>query len=175
MPSRLARCGVVIRARQSQSFASGGEPSCGTQCYPVRCWPIDVRAASAHMSTIKRANQIDKHLGLRLRMRRLALRMSQTALADSIGVTFQQVQKYENGTNRISASTLQKLSETLHVPIADFFDGLSRGPLLDVSNMEWMEFLSVPEGRADEGLPNIESKEVRRALVDLAVLLGSKR
>jgi transcriptional regulator with XRE-family HTH domain len=127
------------------------------------------------MSTVKRANQIDKHLGLRLRMRRIALRMSQTALADSIGVTFQQVQKYENGTNRISASTLQKLSETLHVPIADFFEGLSRGPFLDASNREWMEFLSVPEGLAlMKAYQNIESKEVRRALVDLAVQLGGR-
>jgi transcriptional regulator with XRE-family HTH domain len=127
------------------------------------------------MSTVKRANQIDKHLGLRLRMRRLALRMSQTALADSIGVTFQQVQKYENGTNRISASTLQKLSETLHTPIADFFEGLSRGPFLDACNREWMEFLSVPEGLAlMKAYQNIESKEVRRALVDLAVQLGGR-
>jgi transcriptional regulator with XRE-family HTH domain len=62
------------------------------------------------MSTVKRANQVEKHLGLRLRMRRLAVRMSQTALADLIRVAFQQVQKYENGTNRICASTLQKLS-----------------------------------------------------------------
>jgi transcriptional regulator with XRE-family HTH domain len=127
------------------------------------------------MSTVKRANQIDKHLGLRLRMRRLALRMSQTALADSIGVTFQQVQKYEKGTNRISASTLQKLSETLQVPITDFFDGLSRGPFPDVSNTERMEFLSVPEGLAlMKAYQNIESKELRRALVELAVELGNK-
>jgi transcriptional regulator with XRE-family HTH domain len=127
------------------------------------------------MSTVKRANQIDKHLGLRLRMRRLALRMSQTALADSIGVTFQQVQKYEKGTNRISASTLQKLSETLQVPITDFFDGLSRGPFLDASNTERMEFLSVPEGLAlMKAYQNIESKELRRALVELAVQLGNK-
>ena len=127
------------------------------------------------MSTIKRASNVDKHVGLRLRIRRLALRMSQTALADSIGVTFQQVQKYEKGTNRVSASTLQKLSETRHVPIAYFFEGLSRQPALDESNTEWAEFLSVPEGLAlMKAFQNIKSSELRRALVELAIRLGSK-
>ena len=126
------------------------------------------------MYAVKRANHIDKHLGLRLRMQRLTLRMSQTALADSIGVTFQQVQKYEKGTNRVSASTLQKLSETLQVPVAYFFEGLSRGAVLDAPNTEWAEFLSVPEGLAlMKAFLNIDNKEVRRALVELAVRLGS--
>jgi transcriptional regulator with XRE-family HTH domain len=125
------------------------------------------------MSTVKRANHIDKHIGLRLRMRRLALRMSQAALADLIGVTFQQVQKYEKGLNRVSASTLQKLSETLNVPVTYFFEGLSQGPFLAGSNTEWAEFLSVPEGfTLMKAFQNIRSKEVRGALVDLAVRLG---
>jgi transcriptional regulator with XRE-family HTH domain len=79
------------------------------------------------MYGVKRASHIDKHLGLRLRMRRLGLRMTQTALANLIGVTFQQVQKYEKGTNRVSASTLQKLSETLHVPVTYFFEQIGGG------------------------------------------------
>ena len=132
------------------------------------------RSAGSHMYAVKRANHIDKHLGLRIRMRRLALRMSQTALADSIGVTFQQVQKYEKGTNRVSASTLQKLSETLHVPVAYFFEGLSGGGELGAANTELAEFQLVPEGLAlIKAFQNIESKEVRRALVELAIRLGS--
>jgi transcriptional regulator with XRE-family HTH domain len=66
---------------------------------------------------------IDKHVGARLRMRRLMLGMSQTDVANALGLTFQQVQKYEKGTNRISASRLQRLCETLKVPIPFFFEG----------------------------------------------------
>jgi len=67
---------------------------------------------------------VDLRVGARLRERRLMLRMSQQQLADSVGITFQQVQKYENGTNRISASRLFELSRSLEVPIAWFFEGL---------------------------------------------------
>ena len=62
-------------------------------------------------------NPIDKHVGSRLRMRRLMLDMSQTGLGDALGLTFQQVQKYEKGSNRVSASRLQQLSKILQVPV----------------------------------------------------------
>jgi transcriptional regulator with XRE-family HTH domain len=68
-------------------------------------------------------NPIDKHVGSRLRMRRLTLDMSQTDIADALGLTFQQVQKYEKGSNRISASRLQHLSQILQVPVPFFFEG----------------------------------------------------
>jgi transcriptional regulator with XRE-family HTH domain len=68
----------------------------------------------------------DKHVGQRVRMRRLMLGMSQTNVADALGVTFQQLQKYEKGVNRISASRLQRSSEILQVPIAFFFEGAPR-------------------------------------------------
>src|SRR5277367_57487 len=68
-------------------------------------------------------NPIDKHVGSRVRMRRLMLDMSQTDVADAVGLTFQQVQKYEKGTNRISASRLQHISQILQVPVEFFFDG----------------------------------------------------
>ena len=67
---------------------------------------------------------IDKFGGSRVRARRGGLRISQTKLGDAIGVTFQQVQKYENGTNRIGASNLFKISKTLSVEVAFFFEGL---------------------------------------------------
>jgi transcriptional regulator with XRE-family HTH domain len=67
-------------------------------------------------------NPIDKHVGSRLRMRRLMLDMSQTDIADALGLTFQQVQKYEKGSNRISASRLQQLSQILQVPVPFFFE-----------------------------------------------------
>lgn len=68
-------------------------------------------------------NAIDKHAGTRLRMRRLMMNMTQTELADAVGISFQQVQKYETGFNRISASRLQQFASVLRVPVTFFFDG----------------------------------------------------
>jgi len=68
-------------------------------------------------------NPTDRHVGSRLRMRRLMLDMSQTDVADALGPTFQQVQKYEKGSNRISASRLQHISQILQVPVPFFFEG----------------------------------------------------
>jgi transcriptional regulator with XRE-family HTH domain len=65
----------------------------------------------------------DKHVGVRVRTRRLMLDMSQTALGDALGLTFQQVQKYEKGTNRIGAGRLQHISQILQVPVEFFFEG----------------------------------------------------
>jgi transcriptional regulator with XRE-family HTH domain len=65
-------------------------------------------------------NLIDMHVGGRVRMRRLMLDLSQTDIADAFGLTFQQVQKYEKGTNRISASRLQHISQILQVPVPFF-------------------------------------------------------
>jgi len=73
----------------------------------------------------KSPNPIDVHVGTRVRMRRLMLHLSQTALADALGLTFQQVQKYEKGTNRISASRLQQIASFLQVPVPFFFEGVS--------------------------------------------------
>ena len=66
----------------------------------------------------------DKHVGSRVRMRRLVLGMSLTKLAGAVGLSFQQVQKYEAGTNRISASRLQEFSRALQVPVTFFFEGV---------------------------------------------------
>jgi transcriptional regulator with XRE-family HTH domain len=68
-------------------------------------------------------NPIDVHVGGRVRTRRLALDISQERLGAALGITFQQVQKYEKGTNRISASRLQHVSRILQVPVAYFFEG----------------------------------------------------
>ncbi len=71
----------------------------------------------------KAPNPIDKHVGSRVRMRRMMLSMSQEKLGDALGLTFQQVQKYEKGTNQIGASRLQQISLILQVPVAFFFEG----------------------------------------------------
>src|SRR4051812_9661776 len=71
----------------------------------------------------KNPHPIDKYVGSRVRMRRIALSMSQEKVADALDLTFQQVQKYEKGTNRISASRLQQISNILRVPVPFFFEG----------------------------------------------------
>lgn len=71
----------------------------------------------------KSPNPVDKHVGARVRMRRMMLNMSQQKLGDSLGLTFQQVQKYEKGTNRVSGSRLHQIAGVLRVPVAFFFEG----------------------------------------------------
>jgi transcriptional regulator with XRE-family HTH domain len=75
----------------------------------------------------KPPNPIDVHVGGRVRMRRIEIRMAQQVLGDHIGLTFQQVQKYEKGTNRIGASRLQQIGKTLQVPASYFFEGAPGG------------------------------------------------
>src|SRR3979490_1170627 len=84
------------------------------------------------MAAKKAPNPIDKHVGSRVRMRRMMLAMSQEKLGDALGLSFQQVQKYEKGTNRIGASRLQHISHILQVPVSFFFEGappLPRTPI----------------------------------------------
>ena len=71
----------------------------------------------------KAPNPTDKHVGARVRMRRMMLSMSQEKLGDALSLTFQQVQKYEKGANRIGASRLQQIAHILQVPVSFFFDG----------------------------------------------------
>lgn len=71
------------------------------------------------------ANSVDGHVGSRVRLRRLELGLSQEKLAEQLGITFQQVQKYERGTNRIGASRLHQIALVLQAPITYFFEGAS--------------------------------------------------
>jgi transcriptional regulator with XRE-family HTH domain len=82
-------------------------------------------ADSTRRRTIKDdgPDPIDRYVGARVRARRVGIRLSQTRLGEAIGVTFQQVQKYENGTNRIGASNLYKIAKTLGVDVTYFFEG----------------------------------------------------
>ncbi|MEM7692900.1 MAG: helix-turn-helix transcriptional regulator [Pseudomonadota bacterium] len=74
------------------------------------------------------ANSVDSHVGSRVRLRRLELGLSQEKLADQLGITFQQVQKYERGTNRIGASRLHQIAIVLDAPITYFFEGAAQTP-----------------------------------------------
>src|SRR6185312_10394535 len=83
----------------------------------------------------KAPNPTDKHVGARVRMRRMMLSMSQEKLGDALGLTFQQVQKYEKGANRIGASRLQQIAAILQVPVAFFFEGAPAAPGFQQSGM----------------------------------------
>jgi transcriptional regulator with XRE-family HTH domain len=92
---------------------------------------------------------VDAFVGGRIKQRRKALAMSQTALGEALGITFQQIQKYERGYNRVGAGALYKMADVLNVPISYFFDGL---PALangdDATSRRAIEFLCTREGAA---------------------------
>ena len=125
--------------------------------------------------TVKKApNPIDKHVGSRVRMRRLMLGMSQTKLADGLGLTFQQVQKYEKGTNRMGASRLQHISHILQVPVTFFFEGAPQLPGQTKGNGNAQspayvsEFLATSDGLAlTKAFMRIKEQRLRRRIVDL--------
>jgi len=120
----------------------------------------------------KSPNSIDVYVGSRVRVRRKTLGMTQFGLAELLGITFQQIQKYEKGTNRIGASRLQRISEVLRVPIGFFFENSGSG-LNDGETSELTGFLSSKEGLAlNRAFIAIEDPNVRQKLVALAKSLA---
>ena len=122
----------------------------------------------------KAPNPVDKHVGGRVRMRRMMLDMSQEKLGDALGLTFQQVQKYENGANRVSASRLQHISDILRVPVPFFFEGAphlpgqikSKGAAPSPAYVT--EFLASSDGPAlTKAFTRIQEPELRRRIVRL--------
>ena len=122
----------------------------------------------------KAPNPIDKHVGSRVRMRRMMLSMSQEKLGDALGLTFQQVQKYEKGTNRIGASRLQQIANILQVPVEFFFEGAPHlagtpRPDADAPSPAYVsDFLSSSDGLAlTKAFMRISDAKLRRRIVDL--------
>jgi len=117
----------------------------------------------------KKPNPIDRHVGARVRMRRLMLDMTQTELGDKLGLTFQQVQKYEKGTNRIGASRLQHIADVLQVPVSFFFEGAdSEVKATDSRSVFVSEFLASSEGIAlVRAYMSIRDSKTRRCIVQL--------
>ena len=120
-------------------------------------------------------NPIDRHVGSRVRMRRMMLGMSQEKLGDALGLTFQQVQKYEKGANRIGASRLQQISQILQVPVSFFFEGV---PSQRTERVEGFaeapspayvsDFLATSDGLAlTKAFVRIKDAKLRRRIVDL--------
>jgi transcriptional regulator with XRE-family HTH domain len=119
-------------------------------------------------------NPTDQHVGSRMRMRRKMLAMSQQKLGAALGLTSQQVQKYEKGATRIGASRLQQISHILQVPVTFFFEGAPNTSAPDGANESklWMaqidDFVSDPDGlRLIEAFMRIDNAALRRGIVML--------
>ena len=126
-------------------------------------------------------NPVDLHVGARVRMRRKFLNLSQETLATALELTFQQVQKYERGANRISASKLHEIAVTLKVPIQYFFEGYGDAPAAEgfsesASEKFVHEFLMTSEGiELAEAFPRIQSAKFRRRVLELVKTLADDR
>jgi len=116
-------------------------------------------------------HSIDQHVGSRVRMRREMLGMSQSKLADAIGLTFQQVQKYEKGTNRMGASRLMQIANVLRVPVTFFFEGAPGQPKISrtAPSPDFVtQFLSKEDGLAlTRAFTRLRDAKIKRSIVHL--------
>ena len=128
----------------------------------------------------KKPNPIDVHVGGRIRLRRNMLGMSQEKLGDNLGITFQQIQKYEKGTNRVGASRLQAIASILETPVAYFFEDAPGGPPAEGFAEEnqtayVVDFLSSTEGLTlNRAFARIGDPKVRRRIIDLVRTLADE-
>ena len=132
----------------------------------------------------RRPNPMDAHVGTRVRLRRMLLGMSQEKLGEHLGLTFQQVQKYEKGVNRIGASRLFDLSRVLGVPVQFFYDEAPASMVQETSAPGFsdrpaesyvVEFLSTREGlELNKAFAKISDPKVRRSIVELVRSLGGE-
>lgn len=128
----------------------------------------------------KKPNPTDVHVGGRIRLRRNMLGMSQEKLGEALGITFQQIQKYEKGTNRVGASRLQAIASILSAPVAFFFEdvpgqegGEHKGLAEDSSANFVVDFLSSAEGlQLNRAFARISNPKVRRKVIELAKVLA---
>src|SRR5476649_726518 len=125
----------------------------------------------------KQANPIDAQVGNRVRIRRMLIGMSQEKLGDLLGLTFQQVQKYEKGVNRIGAGRLFEVSRILNVPIDFFYEGVNTQP--GAGEPEGappvMEFVSSGEGlQLSLAFMKIKDAKVRKRMLDLVKSLAEE-
>ncbi len=132
------------------------------------------------MST-KAPNPVDKYVGSRVRMRRIMLGMSQEKLGEALGLTFQQVQQYEKGTNRVGASRIQQISEILQVPVSFLFEGGPSGIARADGDSEGTspayvsDFLATTEGLAlTRAFTRITDAKLRRSIVEMVEQIAAR-
>jgi transcriptional regulator with XRE-family HTH domain len=126
-------------------------------------------------------NPVDKHVGSRVRMRRIMLGMSQEKLGEALGLTFQQIQKYEKGTNRVGASRLSQIADILQVPVSFLFEGApvaagqAEGFSEAPSTGYISDFLATSEGLAlTRAFTRIADAKLRRSIVDLVEQIAAR-
>lgn len=125
------------------------------------------------MSDERSPNQVDQHIGARMRLRRLTMNVSQERLAEMLGLTFQQVQKYEKGVNRVAASRLWDVARALDVPVSYFFEGLdggvnAQGMAESRGETPVFDLIASPDGaQLAAAYATIDSPRVRRGLLEL--------
>eukprot|EP01041_Mallomonas_annulata_P031218 gene31218-53489_t len=118
---------------------------------------------------------VDLHVGVRIRMRRKEMGVSQERLAESLGITFQQVQKYERGANRVSASKLWEIASALMTPVAYFYDGLGDREPLAGQRDATQDFLLSTEGiELIAAFPRIAEPAIRRKIVELVRVVAEE-
>ena len=131
----------------------------------------------------KSPNPIDRYVGARVRMRRMMLGMSQEKLGDALGLTFQQVQKYEKGANRIGASRLQHIAVIFQVPVSFFFEGAPNVPghhapsgMAESPSPAYVsDFLATSDGLSlTKAFMRIKNTKLRRRIVDLVEEISDK-
>lgn len=127
----------------------------------------------------KQPSPIDVHVGGRIRMQRLLHGLSQGALADGLGISFQQVQKYEKGTNRVGASRLQAIADLLNVPVSFFFEDLPGSTSvpedMNDEKRQVLEFVSSHEGIAlNKAFNQVRDETLRRKIIGLAKALAGE-
>jgi transcriptional regulator with XRE-family HTH domain len=134
----------------------------------------DIRTGASQMNLDRRRpNPIDIHVGNRVRLRRITLGMSQERIAEHLGVSFQQIQKYEKGVNRVSAGRLQEAARALGVLAAYFFEGAPGDAPAIVGDTERgssaiVAFLLTPEGIGlNRAFSRIKDSKIRRRVIDL--------
>lgn len=126
----------------------------------------------------KKPNPIDIHVGSRIRLRRNMLGMSQEKLGEALGITFQQIQKYEKGANRVGASRLQAIGSVLSVPVSFFFEDApgepgTKGFSEENSASYVVDFLNSSEGlQLNRAFVKIADPKVRRKIIDLVKSLS---
>jgi transcriptional regulator with XRE-family HTH domain len=126
------------------------------------------------MKRRKGPNPVDVEVGRRIRLQRMNAGMSQTELGDKVGVTFQQIQKYEKGKNRVGAGRLTQIAATLHVPIGVFFDGATEASQSPSESPA--ELLTRPHAlRLLQAYSGIESDKVRLSILNLVEALSDRR
>jgi transcriptional regulator with XRE-family HTH domain len=123
----------------------------------------------------KEPQPIDRHVGARIRHKRMMLGISQEALGDALGVTFQQVQKYEKGMNRVGASRLQAIANFLEVPVSYFFDGAGGQSqrTTSASKDQVLDLIATREGiRLNRAFASIKDARVRAKIVSMLEALA---